>query len=121
MIVVVRDHRYNQFNLKSRWVAVNPDLARFLGWVPEPSKLLGWKDNQGNLMVESIYWVNGNIDMVPRKDSEVGEGWYIVASDDALSQIQKVTPNLYVHKKLIREKYEDSGRLENTIYNAIKL
>ncbi len=121
MIVVVRDHRYNQFNLKSRWVAVNPDLARFLGWVPEPSKLFGWKDNQGNLMVESIYWVNGNIDMVPRKDSEVGEGWYIVASDDALSLIQKVTPNLYVHKKLMREKYEDSGRLENTIYNAIKL
>lgn len=121
MIVVVRDHRYNQFNLKSRWIAINPDLARFLDWIPEPKKLFGWKDKQGNLMVESIYWANGNIDMLPRKDSEVGEGWYIVASDNALSQIQKVTANLYIHKKIMRVKYEDSGRLENTIYNSIKL
>lgn len=121
MIVVVRDHRYNQFNLRSRWIAMNPDLASFLEWIPEPNKLFGWKDKQGNLMVESIYWANGNIDMVPRKDSEVGEGWYIVASDDALSQIQKATPNLYIHKKIMREKYEDSVRLENTIYKAIKL
>jgi hypothetical protein len=121
MIVVVRDHRYNQFNLKSRWIAVNPDLARFLGWVPEPSKLFGWKDNQGNLMVESIYWVNGNMDMVPRKDSEVGEGWYIVASDKALSHIRKAAPNLCIQRKIIREKHEDSRRIENTIYNAINL
>ena len=72
-------------------------------------------------MVESIYWANGNIDMLPRKESEVGEGWYIVASDNAISQIQKVTSNLYIHKKIMRVKYENSGRLENTIYNSIKL
>ncbi|MDP4183778.1 MAG: ATP-binding protein [Bacteroidota bacterium] len=121
MIVVVRDHRYNQFDLKSHWIAINPDLARFLGWVPEQKKLFGWKDNQGNLMVESIYWANGNIDMVPRKDSEVGEGWYIVVSVEGLSQIQKTEPNLVIQKSLTREKYEETGDQANMVYKVMSL
>jgi hypothetical protein len=121
MIIIVRDHRYNQFNLKSRWIAINPDFARFLGWKPEPKKMFGWKDNNGNLMVESIYWANGNIDMVPRKDSEVGEGWYIAASVEGLSQIQNAEPNLYIQKRLTREKHEDSNRQEKTIFKVMAL
>jgi hypothetical protein len=120
-IIVIRDHRFNQFNLKSRWIAINPDLARFLGWKPEPNKLCGWKDDNGNLMVESIYWSNGNIDMVPRKDSEIGEGWYISISMDGFSQIQEIEPNLFIQKKLTRAKYEDSIRQDNTIFKIREL
>ena len=120
-IIIVRDHRYNQFNLKSKWIAINPDLARFLDWKPEPSKLFGWKDDNGKLMVESIYWLNGNIDMVPRKDNEIGEGWYITASEEGLSRIKEIEPNIFIQKKLTRAKYEDSIRQEKSIIEVFKI
>ena len=31
-IVVIRDHRFDLYNVKSKWIAINPVLARYLGW-----------------------------------------------------------------------------------------
>jgi hypothetical protein len=120
-IIVIREHRYNQFSLKSRWIAINPALARYLGWKPEPSKLFAWKDSNGELMAESIYWVNGNIDMVPRKNGEVGEGWFVIISKAGLEQIKNVELNLFVQKKLIRTQSEDSILMDSQIFNVMKI
>jgi len=120
-IIVIRDHRFNQFKLKSRWIAINPTLARYLNWEPEPTKLFAWKDSNGELMAESIYWVNGNVDMVPRKDGEVGEGWFVVVSKLGLEKIKNVEKNLFIQKKLIRSKSEDSIPMNKQILSVIKL
>jgi|TARA_R100000479_G_scaffold51000_3_gene23995 hypothetical protein len=112
-IIVIRDHRFNQFDLKSNWIAINPVLARNLGWEPEPTKLFAWKNSEGELMAESIYWSNGNINMTPRKDGEVGEGWFILVSKKGLEQIKSVERNLFLQKKLTRLKYKDSVLINN--------
>jgi energy-coupling factor transporter ATP-binding protein EcfA2 len=120
-IIVIRDHRFNQFDLKSNWIAVNPVLARYLGWEPEPMKLFAWKNSQGELMAESIYWSNGNIQMTPRKDGEVGEGWFVTVSKDGLQQIKTIENNLFLQKKLVRSKYEDSVLMNKQIFDVTKL
>lgn len=120
-IVVIRDHRFNQFNIKSRWIAINPVLARYFGWLPEPSKLFAWKNPLGDLMVESIYWSNGNSNMAPRKDGEVGEGWFVVLSDVGLKEIQSLENNLFVQKKLTRSKYDDGSLREKMMVSVSKI
>jgi len=120
-IVVIRDHRFDQFDLKSRWIAINPGLAKYLGWEPEPTKLFAWKNSQGELMAESIYWSNGNIGMIPRKDGEVGEGWFVIVSEDGLEQIKTGETSLFIQKKLIRLKYEDSVLMDNQIFNVTRI
>jgi hypothetical protein len=112
-IIVIRDHRFDRFDLKSNWIAINPALARHLGWLPEPKKLFAWKNSKGELMAESIYWANGNIQMNPRKDAEVGEGWFVVVSETAYKQINSIEQNLFLQKKLVRTKYEKSEQFQS--------
>ncbi|MFA0961111.1 hypothetical protein AB9P05_04865 [Roseivirga sp. BDSF3-8] len=120
-IVVIRNHQFDQFDIKSKWIAINPVLARHLGWEPEPSKLFAWKTTKGELMAESIYWSNGNISMVPRKDGEVGEGWFVIVSKKGLEQIRYVENNLFLQKKLTRIKIESSYREPNTVIRAFRI
>lgn len=120
-IVVIRDHRFDRFDIKSNWIAINPALARHLGWLPEPKKLFAWKNSKGELMAESIYWSNGNIQMNPRKDSEVGEGWFVVVSENAYQQINSIEQNLFLQKKLVRNKYEDQSLITREIFNFNKI
>lgn len=120
-IIVVRDHRFDMFDLKSKWIAINPALARHLGWIEEPSKLFAWKNSKGELMAESIYWSNGNIQKIPRKDSEVGEGWLVVVSENAYQQINSIEQNLFLQKKLVRTKYDESTLMTKEIYHTSKI
>lgn len=120
-IVVVRDHRFDQFDLKSKWIAINPVLARYLGWEPETTKLFAWKNSQGELMAESIYWSNGNINMTPRKDGEVGEGWFVIVSKDGLEKIKSIEKKLFLQKKLTRSKFEDSVLMNNQAISVTKI
>ena len=120
-IIIHRDHRFNQFDIKSRWIALNPVLARHLDWIPEPSKLFAWKNKSGELMVESIYWANGNINMTPRNDGEVGEGWFVIASNKAIAEIQMVEEKLFFQKKLVKSIFEENKLIENEKTITIEL
>lgn len=120
-IIIVRNHRFDQFCIKSHWIAINPDLARFLDWIPDYSKLFAWKDKDNNTIVESIYWSNGNSEMSPRNDSDVGEGWIVVITEKGLKQIQNISPNLFIHKKINRSKIEDSIPLQSQEFRVISL
>lgn len=120
-IIVIRDHRFDRFDLKSNWIAINPTLARHLGWLPEPKKLFAWKNSKGELMTESIYWANGNIQMNPRKDAEVGEGWFVVVSEIAYKQINSIEQNLFLQKKLVRTKYEDSNLMTTEFFKINRI
>lgn len=120
-IIVIRDHRFDRFDIKSNWIAINPALARHLGWMAEPTRLFAWKNSKGELMAESIYWSNGNIQMNPRKDAEVGEGWFVVVSENAYEQINLIEQNLFLQRKLVRTKYEDSTLMTKEIFNVDKI
>lgn len=120
-IIVIRDHKFDRFDIRSNWIAINPALAKHLSWIPEPTKLFAWKNSKGELMAESIYWSNGNILMNTRKDSEVGEGWVVVVSENAYQQINSIEQNLFLQKKLVRTKYEDSSIMTREIYKIDKI
>ena len=72
-------------------------------------------------MAESIYWSNGNTSMTPRKDGEVGEGWFVTVSENGLNQIISIEKNLFLQKKLIRSKYEDSVLINNQEINITRI
>lgn len=119
-IILIRDHFFNQFDLKSRWLAFNPVLARHLGWLPDKRNLFAWKDNGDAPMVRSVYWSNGNINMPPPQlYSEAGSGWYIIATGAAFDQIKEVESNLYIDKHLKRYKWDDGDFKENSIDKTI--
>ncbi|MBL6449651.1 hypothetical protein JMN32_25295 [Fulvivirga sp. 29W222] len=94
-------------------------MARYLGWSPMPNKLFAWQNTQGELIAESIYWANGNINMTPRKDGEVGEGWFVVIS--RLDQIRIAEKNLCLQKKLNRFMYKESVLMKNQIFDVVKI
>jgi hypothetical protein len=114
-IIIIRNHRLENFSLKSNWIAVNPVLCRFLEWEPLDDKLFAWKDKDGNFMVESVYWANGNNYMLPRHDSEAGEGWYIAASDQAIKQIREEEPFLFMQRKIMRSKEKEGKSVEEVV------
>ena len=59
--------------LAACWLALNPALARHLGWQPAPAKLFAWQDEHGALLVESVYWVDGQPEAWSyHPDSEAG-------------------------------------------------
>lgn len=120
-IIIVRNHRFDQFCIKSHWIAINPDLARFLGWIPDYTKLFAWKNKKENTVVESIYWANGNAEMFPHNSSDVGEGWIVVITEEGLKQIQNITPSLFIHKKINRSKTEDSIPLNSQEFRVVSL
>jgi archaellum biogenesis ATPase FlaH len=107
-LIIIREHRSGSVNLQSTWIAFNPMLVRFLGWQPLEGKLFAWADSEGRLMVESVYWMDGNVSMQPpHLYSEAGEGWYVAASDEALAEIQSVEPDLFFERFLHRSAEED--------------
>jgi hypothetical protein len=68
--------------------ALNPLLARQLGWRPSEG-LLAWEDGDGRRMCWSIWWRDGHRDHRPPSfDDLVGEGWIVVATPEALRQLQ---------------------------------
>jgi hypothetical protein len=42
-LLVRHNHRFNQFGLKSEWLAFNPSLAHYLGWQLDPARLFAWQ------------------------------------------------------------------------------
>ena len=71
------------------WLAFNPQLARSIGWSPATDLLFGWLDREGKPVVWSVCWKDGIYQTPPpRLDETVGEGWAVLGSPTALSQLQ---------------------------------
>lgn len=120
-IIIIRNNRFDQFQLKSSWIAINPLIAKALEWIPEPTKLFAWQDARGKLMAESIYWADGNSFMHPPKNGNTGEGWFVTISDTGLEQIRTLNDKLYFKKKIIRSKNENSKTISKQACKVVKL
>jgi energy-coupling factor transporter ATP-binding protein EcfA2 len=71
------------------WLAFNPTLASALGWHPCPDRLLAWTYN-GQPMVQTMWWADGVFEqsMPYYRKLEVGEGWLVLASPDAMKALK---------------------------------
>lgn len=100
-IIVLRGGYYACMHNKQNWIAFNPALAFYLGWMPADNGSFAWNDANGNRMVESIYWKSGNVEYRHRSNHETGDGWYVLASQSALEALKEVG-NLYFHQHVSR-------------------
>lgn len=72
----------------ANWLALNPAIGYQLGWNTTDEGLFRWVNEKGQLMVESIWWVDGPIDETPpHLHDEVGEGWLVIGSPQAWNEI----------------------------------
>src|SRR5208282_2386885 len=77
------------------WVAFNPALAQSLGWSIAPQGLFLWRDPQGQVMVESLWWLDGPLGRRGMSARNcVGEGWLVVAAPAAMHSIATHEPGL---------------------------
>ena len=73
------------------WLALNPSLARALNWKPDSIIPLRWNDQEGRIVVESVWWMDSHLHWLPpHLDDEVGEGWLVIATPEAYEAIKAV-------------------------------
>lgn len=117
-IIIVRDGYFGNNRMKQRWIAINPILATMLGWQSDEEGYFAWKDEDGHRMVESIYWQNGNVNYHGRDTYEMGEGWYVLASKEALNQIRELG-TLYAHQLVERHRESDYNAPSSREYKVL--
>ena len=108
-IIIVRGGYFSSSSVRKHWLAINPSCARFFGWKLSSDDLFAWADEEGNPMVKTIYWQSGNPSYKSRFGYETGEGWLVLASPAALTQLQTVG-QLYLHRALTREQTDPDRR-----------
>jgi hypothetical protein len=88
--LVVRHSGYGYESPGERWLALNPSIGRQLGWIPTDSGLFRWANDEGETMVESVWWADGLLARThPLGDYVVGEGWLVLATEEALARIDE--------------------------------
>ena len=119
-IIILRGGYFSISGIKLRWIAINPDFAYAIGWKPSNEGLFAWNDVDGNKMVETVYWQNGNIFGRDNSNYEVGEGWLVLASDKALEDIKAVSKT-YLHKFIQRGFHSKNYEFPNSIHKVYGL
>jgi hypothetical protein len=104
------------------WMAFNPGLARSLGWAPVKDPLFGWADEEGQLMVWSIWWQDGLYQSPPPMfDDDVGEGWAVVGSSRALEIISARMGDRLTQYVRVEESRREEGQRKHSVKNTERL
>lgn len=73
------------------WIALNPQVGKKLGWTLSPDGLFRWVNAAGDVMAETVWWKDGCVELPPyERESEVAEGFVVLASPAAASEILKL-------------------------------
>lgn len=73
----------------AEWIAINPKFCKWMGWVPSNKYLFAWEDESGQPMIRSYWWKDGSFYFSsPAVETEVGEGWLVLATDRAIESIR---------------------------------
>lgn len=116
-VILLRGGYYTDFSNKTHWIAINPMLCMALGWKPMNDGLFAWQDENGRKVVESVYWQSGNMYWFTRDHYEVGEGWLVVATQEAVDTIKSKAP-LFIHQKVMRRTGEHEADMSHKTYKV---
>jgi len=86
--LIIHNRDYGFLTPGPQWLALNPMVARELGWRPSDEALLAWTDDDGVLMVHTVWWRQGQPNAWGYSHDEVGEGWLVLASPEAISTVE---------------------------------
>lgn len=93
------------------WLAFNPRIAQEMSWSLATDGRFKWVDANGCTMVESIWWANGlpKLHSVGSASEETSEGWFIVATQEALiTLMNNLGPMFKV--SLVSREIRDGGK-----------
>ena len=89
--LVVRNTTFRFETPADAWLAINPALAEYLGWHFADDGLFRWRDSDGAVVAESVWWQDGFAQLrPPLRDDEVGYGWLVRVSARAWRQLAPV-------------------------------
>jgi hypothetical protein len=89
--IIVKNDRYGIELSSANWIALNPMIARELGWRLASDGLFRWIDGNNNIAVESIWWQDGGLHRFDFHEScSVAEGWIVVATPKAYQKIAEM-------------------------------
>ena len=92
------------------WLALNPEVGRQLGWTPAGEGLFRWIDASGQTMVESLWWNDGDFSSdTGHSGEQVGEGWLVLAKQDAFMQLRRQYEPLK-RVAVLERSYQEDGR-----------
>ena len=92
------------------WLALNPAVGCQLGWKPMGEGLFRWVDANGQTMVESLWWNDGDFFSSTRHSGEqVGEGWMVLAKKEAFIQLRRQYEPLK-RVAVLERRYQEDGR-----------
>lgn len=92
------------------WLALNPAVGRQLGWKPGSEGLFRWVDTDGQVMVESLWWNDGDFfSDTGHSGEQVGEGWLVLAKQDAFMQLCRQYQPLK-RVAVLERRYQKDGR-----------
>ena len=96
------------------WLALNPNVGYLMRWKLANDGLFRWVDNEEQVMVESVWWVDGLFEQSPpHLNEEVGEGWLVVASPTAWAAINLQFDSLKRIVDVERSFYRDGQELKH--------
>ena len=114
--LLIRNNAYMYDTAGANWIALNPSIARRLGWCPRRGQPLAWVDAAGVLMVETIWWIDGAMQHhPPSMEDEVAEGWLVLASSAAYEAIALEYPALTRVMRTERSFTLEGGAVERRV------
>lgn len=88
LVIAHQGYRYQME--KANWLGINPQVGFDMGWQPMKENWFSWKDKNNQLVVESIYWQDGNFDSNSWYDHvEVGYGWLVLITETGYQEIKR--------------------------------
>ena len=76
---------------------------------------IAWVDDDGVVLVESVWWVDGTLAQFETTASrdEVGEGWLVLATERAMRELQAMFPGMR-RREFVERGYQVGGGKANT-------
>ena len=96
-LILIREGYFIPSSRNQTWLAFNPACTKMLGWKLSKDGMFVWIDRNDNKMIESVYWQSGNTFYRGRNNQEVGEGWLVLASVEAIAALQTIS-SIFVHQ-----------------------
>ena len=119
--LAVRNSPYAYESPGSDWLAINPAVAKDLGWNFVADGLFRWTDSNGRTMAESVWWTDGTIGLSTNREeiNEVGEGWVVLISKTALRALCREFLSLS-RVSLVMRRIDNEGKITENLANSRK-
>lgn len=86
--LVIAHNGYKYQTPGANWLGFNPRIGYEMDWHPSDNGWFRWVDRQNRIVVESIWWQDGPLNLSSLYDHvEVGNGWLVLITEEGYQQL----------------------------------